>query len=74
MFRLFVSRTTARRPRRVSPELEALEQVLSLSSLTCTRGSEVIMRGDNTPGTSTVSRSIVVEKLGPDASAFGKKG
>ena len=32
MFRLFVSRTTARRPRNATPQLEALEQVLSLSS------------------------------------------
>ena len=32
MFRLFVSRTTARRPRNATPQLEALEQVLSLSA------------------------------------------
>jgi hypothetical protein len=33
MSRLFVSRTTARRPRNATPQLEALEQVLSLSMI-----------------------------------------
>lgn len=40
MFRLFVSRTTARRPRNATPQLEALEDILSLSTLTVT-GSNV---------------------------------
>jgi hypothetical protein len=36
MSRLFVSRTAARRPRNATPQLETLEQVLSLSSLSIT--------------------------------------
>lgn len=32
MFRLFVSRTSPRRPRSATPEVEALEKIISLSS------------------------------------------
>jgi hypothetical protein len=43
MFRLFVSRTTARRPRNVTPQIESLERVLSLSVGSATSFIKVIL-------------------------------
>jgi hypothetical protein len=81
MFRLFVSRTAARRPRNAAPQLEELEQVLSLSAAIETDGHQlnaarraVATLGSIDLGAADVSRSTentTVARVEAPAYAWG---